>query len=192
MRSEGGLPRAPSTRSEGGDPHNPREVFHALRGRRKVIHTLQGGSSMRCKGGDPHAAREVIRTLQGRGSTRSEGGVPRASMGRDPRGLRATIHGPFRFLILINPDRFYVEAESRPGKKPAATTWAAEFLLRGRRKQGMPRLVDQLKCSTRDKEKTSQTSDYVLVSMRKVAYGVEVTELSMNRVPINNTLSLCT
>jgi hypothetical protein len=25
-----------------------------------------------------------------------------------------------------------------------------------------------------------------------VAYGVEVTELSMNRVPINNTLSLCT
>ena len=33
----------------------------------------------------------------------------------------------------------------------------------------MPRLVDQLKCNTRGKEKTSQTSNYVLVSMRKVA-----------------------
>ncbi len=53
MRSEGGLPRA------------PREVFHTLRGRRKVIHAIQGGSSMRSKGGDPHVAREVIRTLQG-------------------------------------------------------------------------------------------------------------------------------
>jgi hypothetical protein len=33
----------------------------------------------------------------------------------------------------------------------------------------MPRLVDQLKCNTRGKEKTSQTSNYVFVSMRKVA-----------------------
>jgi hypothetical protein len=45
-----------------------------LRGRRKVIHTLQGGSSMLSKGGDPHAPREVIReaihTLRGRRSTR--------------------------------------------------------------------------------------------------------------------------
>ena len=66
MRSEGGDPCDPSTLSEGGLPRTPREVFHVLRGRRKVIHTLQGGSSMRSKGGDPHAAREVIRTLQGR------------------------------------------------------------------------------------------------------------------------------
>jgi hypothetical protein len=48
-----------------GDPRAPREAFHALRGRRKVIHALQGGSSMRSKGGDPHAAREVIHTLRG-------------------------------------------------------------------------------------------------------------------------------
>ena len=51
--------------SEGGLPCAPREVFHTLRGRRKVIHTIQGGSSMLSKGGDPHVAREVIRTLQG-------------------------------------------------------------------------------------------------------------------------------
>jgi hypothetical protein len=41
-------------------------------------------------------------------------------------------------------------------KKPAATTWAAEFLLReGER---ISRFVDQLKCGTRGQEKTSQAS----------------------------------
>jgi len=64
--SEGGLPRDPSTNSEGGDPRAPREAFHTLRGRRKVIHAIQGGSSMQSKGGHPCDPKEVIRTLQGR------------------------------------------------------------------------------------------------------------------------------
>ena len=42
------------------------------------MHALQGGSSMRSKGGDPHAAREVIHALRGSGSMRSEGVDPRA------------------------------------------------------------------------------------------------------------------
>ena len=74
-------------------PRAPREAFHALRGRRKVIHALQGGSSMRSKGGDPHAVKGG-----------DPHGVPHASMGRHPRALRATIHDTFRFLIRINPD----------------------------------------------------------------------------------------
>jgi hypothetical protein len=56
--------------------------------------------------------------------------------------------------------------EAENWNEPAATTWAAEFLLR---EDESREFVDQLKCGTRGKEKTSQASDYVLISMRKVA-----------------------
>jgi len=65
-----------------------------------------------------------------------------------------------------------VHAPTSGGKELEQTGYhnlGSGVLTEGRRKQRMPRFVDQLKCGTRGKEKTSQTSDYVLVSMRKVA-----------------------